>query len=483
MAQPFYYINLTQTILCIWFMLMLTFLYFSKKNMNNVENKIYKMLILSSDYLLFLTVIMNTFMDLPVHIYGIFMKIAFAATISWLWYFMWYVLVITHEYSQKITNFFKNNINKIIKLSLLFVFLLTIVFIFLPFSELEIRDKTLIKSSGSAVNVYTILLLIITVIGILSIFINRKKTSKKKLLPFYLLLPIGLIALIFMFVFPLVGTVQLLFTTVLFLMYHTIENPDIKMVNELTLARDQAEKASKVKSEFLASMSHELRTPLNAIVGLADISIDSNNIDEVHNDLRDIKKSSLKLLELVDGILLSNNIDNNEITITNSNYNLKELIDGVIHNTKVLIGDKNIQFKTLIADDIPTMLYGDREKVKVILNNILSNSVKYTEEGFIELNISTLNVKDKCNLRITISDTGKGIKEEDLDKLFDRFYRSEENRDSDIEGTGLGLSITKSLVELLDGKITVNSNEGEGSTFTVTISQKLVEDSNDTELL
>ena len=137
----------------------------------------------------------------------------------------------------------------------------------------------------------------------------------------------------------------------------------------------------------------------------------------------------------------------------------------------------------MIADDIPTMLYGDREKVKVILDNILSNAVKYTDEGFIELNVSSLINKDKCNIKITVSDTGKGIKEEDMDKLYDRFYRSEENKDSDIEGTGLGLSITKSLIELMNGKITVNSSEGEGTTFLISITQSIPSLENNTEIL
>ncbi|MDO4996952.1 MAG: HAMP domain-containing sensor histidine kinase, partial [Bacilli bacterium] len=209
----------------------------------------------------------------------------------------------------------------------------------------------------------------------------------------------------------------------------------------------------------------------------------NDNLDEIHQDSGDIITASQKLLELVDGILLSNNIDNNSVEVVNSNYNLKELIDTIIHNTKVMIGDKNIQFKTMIADDLPVNVYGDREKVKVILNNLLSNAVKYTDQGFVELSISSLINKDKCNLKISVSDTGKGIKDEDIDKLYDKFYRGDENRDSDIEGTGLGLSITKSLVELLDGKITVNSNEGEGTTFLITISQQLVHTNDDTEIL
>ncbi|MDO4996828.1 MAG: ATP-binding protein [Bacilli bacterium] len=482
MINPFYYVNLTQSLLCLWFVLILTLIYLSKKNMNNVENRLYKKILFSTDLLLLLTAIMAITIS-DTSYYRFLLRMSFAITIAWIWYFMLYIMVITHEHSEKVSNFFKTNINLVSRLSLLLNLLCAILFSFLGIEEFKIENKVTIVVRGPLFSVYTILLLIITVIGVSLIVINRKKISKKKLVPFYLLLPIGLIAIVFMFAFPLLGTVQLLFTTVVFLMYNTIENPDIKMVNELTLAKDQAEKASNIKSEFLSSMSHELRTPLNAIVGLADISIDSNNIDEVHNDLQDIKSSSLKLLELVDGILLSNNIDNNSVEVVNSNYNFKELIDGIIHNTKVLIGDKDVQLKTMIDDTIPNTLYGDREKIKVILNNLLSNSVKYTDHGFIELNISSLVYKDKCNLRITVSDTGKGIKEEDMDKLYDRFYRSEENKDSDIEGTGLGLSITKSLVELLEGKITVNSTEGEGSSFTITLSQVIVDNSNDTEIL
>ena len=229
-------------------------------------------------------------------------------------------------------------------------------------------------------------------------------------------------------------------------------------------------------------MSHELRTPLNAIVGLSQVVINTTSESETRRDVQEILNSSNNLLELVDGILDINQIDSNNLEINNSNYKMNDLINDIIKMTDRRIENKNISFKANVSPDIPEILYGDKGKIKTIILNLLTNAFKYTNEGFVELDVNCFNIKDKCNLRITVSDTGIGIVPEDIDKIFDKFYRSEENKDSNIDGTGLGLSITKSLVELLDGKITVNSNYGEGSTFTVTISQNIVSDNN-TEIL
>ncbi|MDO4996954.1 MAG: HAMP domain-containing sensor histidine kinase, partial [Bacilli bacterium] len=206
------------------------------------------------------------------------------------------------------------------------------------------------------------------------------------------------------------------------------------------------------------------------------------NIDDMKKDIRDIKVASMKLLELVDGILLSNNIDSNVLEISNGKYNINELLENVINKNKMLLSNKNVEFKTRI-DELPTTLIGDKAKIKIVIDNILSNAIKYTDEGYILLDVSGLRNKDKYNLKITVTDTGKGIKDEEIDNIFDKFYRSQETVDSDIEGTGLGLSITKSLVELMDGKITVNSTEGEGTTFTITLTQGIVNDNNDVETL
>ena len=256
-------------------------------------------------------------------------------------------------------------------------------------------------------------------------------------------------------------------------MFHTIENPDVKLISELELAKSQAEKASQAKSDFLSSMSHELRTPINAITGLSTVIIQNATDQDMRNDATDIYNSSTKLLELVDGILAINKIEASEIEVIKKNYNTNELFESVLKSTRVRIGDKPIELKTYFSEDIPQVLYGDNDKIKTILNNLLSNAAKYTDAGTIKLSVDALKTKDKVNLTITISDTGRGIKEDQIANLFTKFYRSEENKDSDIEGTGLGLAITKSLVELMDGKINVTSDYGSGTTFVVMLSQEL----------
>ena len=473
-------INFAFDFCCMVFLVFLIGIYMSKSNANNIDNKIYRQLLLWD----FLSILFNTLY--PIFCINHFMKISFILSKIYCFCLMFffytlavYIIIIAKQHDKEFIKKLEDKNSLFSMIILLIGVILCIPSLFLP-ADMKLMPNEIVITGPNLIYL-TGLQGFLALVAVVIIIIFRKQMDKSKLIPFYVLGIFAAVALTVSSFFPTLVSVIIIQTVITYLMYHTIENPDMKMVSELTLAKTQAEKASQVKSEFLASMSHELRTPLNAIICLTDISISSNDILEMHNDLSDIKTSSLKLLELVDGILLSNNIDNNSVEINNNNYNFKELINDIIHNTNVLLANKNVQFKALISDDIPVMLNGDREKVKVILNNILSNAVKYTEEGSIELNISSLVNKDKCNLKITVSDTGKGIKEEDLDKLYDRFYRSEENKDSDIEGTGLGLSITKSLVELMDGKITVNSTEGIGTTFLVTITQNIPVDT--TEVL
>ena len=158
--------------------------------------------------------------------------------------------------------------------------------------------------------------------------------------------------------------------------------------------------------------------------------------------------------------------------IIETNYNPVELFDEVATIAKTRIGEKEIDLICHFAEDIPNTLYGDKGKLKQIITNVLSNAVKYTEEGHIKFNVSCINGRDKSNLQIIITDTGRGIKPDQIDKIFNKFERAEEDKNSTIEGTGLGLAITKSLVEMMGGKILVHSTYGEGSKFTIFLEQK-----------
>ena len=258
------------------------------------------------------------------------------------------------------------------------------------------------------------------------------------------------------------------------MMYFTIENPDVE-VGVYNAAKTQALKAGRAKEDFLSSMSHELRTPLNAIVGLSEIIEQESNQDEVKDDAKDITIASQDLLELVNSILNVNSIENNTLDLEESNYDLNKINQELIKMMDTRLYGKEVNLITNFSNDIPTTLYGDGYKLRTIITNLLSNAIKYTDRGIIEFNVSCINKGDICKLEITVKDTGRGISKEQQEHLFTKFNRREEDKDSDIKGVGLGLAITKSLVDLMEGSIKVESEENVGTRFTVKINQKIVE--------
>ncbi|MBR6948895.1 MAG: HAMP domain-containing histidine kinase [Bacilli bacterium] len=475
MFDPSFYINLTEIVVCFSFTIFLIIVYLSKKNINNIENKIYKNIVIWTLLNLLASIIMCTLLVYSdVEFIKLFYKFFFISVATWIYFLMFYLIVVTNEHREKFYSFVTKRFNLCLFASYVFLAFLYSFFFMMDYDVFIIKNGVLSELSGFIYTYYSIIMLTFAVIALFSIIINFKDTSKKKLIPFFLMLPIGLVVLALGVLLPKVAMVQCLYTLVCYLMYHTIENPDVKMLNELELAKNALEKSNNAKSDFLSSMSHEIRTPLNAIVGCTDLILSSNNLDEIYNDCHDIKDASNKLIELVDGILDFNNIETNSFELNPKDYDLKGLLNDIVDLIKMRIGDKNVSLNYRFADNIPDILYGDKEKIKTIIVNLLTNAVKYTDEGTIDFDVSCLVNKDRCSIRVTVSDTGRGIKEEDIDNLYDKFYRSDDIKDSTIEGAGLGLSITKSLLELMEGKISVNSNYGEGSTFTVTIPQKII---------
>jgi signal transduction histidine kinase/CheY-like chemotaxis protein len=230
-------------------------------------------------------------------------------------------------------------------------------------------------------------------------------------------------------------------------------------------ARNKSDMESKYKSAFLANMSHEIRTPMNAIIGMSELLTNEQLSKRQMSFIDDIKVSAYSLLSIINNILDFSKMEAGKFSLTPVNYDFRALIDNITAMFRYMAQRKGLEFKYESSGDLPEYLYGDDLRLRQVLTNIYENAVKYTEWGYIELEISFSGT----NLIFEVSDTGMGIRKEDIPKLFDAFERMEMKKNRSIAGTGLGLPICKSVVDMMDGLILVNSEYGKGSVFTVII--------------
>ena len=457
--------NLYFLIISFIYLVLVMIIYFVKKKIKTKENKIFSILLVTSligIIIDFLSVYM-AFNNIHTFIFRFINQLYLVYLLTWISLMTIYCIVISA----------KTNNTYILTKIIIILYIPMLIFLLLYPLDYTVNGNEFYTHGLSAKIMYMLSTIYVFIMIILLIK-NLKDIRQKKYVPIIFYIVIGTIVTLIQLTNPSILIITSMETFVTILMYFTIENPDMKLINELNIAKDQADKANQAKSDFLSSMSHEIRTPLNAIVGFSQALSEEDLPEEAKDEVKDIIMASNGLLEIVNGILDISKIESGKIEIVNSEYEFKEIFDSLVALSKARMGDKPLDFRVHYDESIPAVLYGDHTRVKQVILNILTNAIKYTREGYVDFKVSSIVKGDICRLIISVEDSGIGIKQENIPKLFSKFERLDLDKNITIEGTGLGLAITKKLVELMNGKIVVQSIYGKGSKFTIAIDQRIV---------
>ena len=459
------------TIYSLFYSLLINIVYFSSKRLRSIENKIFEKIMLTNFVGVLLAIgsyftiknidrfeLLNTFVSKGYIIY----------LLTWLTLFSVYIFVISIKDGKDK----KSEVNKIINLFGILYLIFLIIIIIKPLYYHNINGA--IYSYGPSANVMYIVSIVYITVWLIRLSTNIKRIRDKKYLPIFAFMGLGLVVMIIQKQHPELLLMTSMETFIVFLMYHTIENPDMQIIEEVHRAKEISDNANEEKSMFLYNMTNEIRGITKDIDYSADNileKVDNKKVDvlNIGNSAREIKNNTAKFTTMTNEILDISQMDSN-IKIYNDKYNVKIIIKELVQIYKKKAEDKGISFRTNIASDIPPYLYGDSMGLKKALSIILDNSVKYTSSGFIDFDVSTIIKRDVARLVITVEDSGSGIKAEDLNKIFNK--KVNDNERLNIK---YNLYNAKRLVILMGGTIIPSSVYGRGTTIKVVLDQKIAD--------
>lgn len=471
-------VRLILTIGSFFFLLILLSALFSRKTTINLSNKIYKLLIIATLLLIFTNIIcfcMYCYTDYDtLSIILIRVHLLNQLFVYYMVYIYMNVVINKLEYNSIKELFIKDKNSKYI---CIFTAVYSLLFIFTPFKELSKTELSfLFPYSGNFIILYVIIIFSLTLIRLF----KNKNSTKKSILVTFIMILIGTLTILMQVLLTRMSFICIAPTIFIFLLYFIVENPDIKLTKDLDVLKVQIENSRQSKSDFLSNMSHEIRSPMNAIIGFSDTSLYNEttfNKERVLNDAVHIKTSTKTLLDIINNILDVSKIESGGTeTIDYKEYLLKDLIMNWNSIVEARLGDKPIKFSLTIDSNLPKKYYGDSTKVYQIVSNLITNAIKYTEVGKINMTIAFEKLSnDTVKLIFRVQDTGFGIKDEDKDKLFEKFTRLDSATNNEIEGTGLGLVLCKKYADLMQGKLSFDSEYNVGSTFYLELPQRIID--------
>lgn len=456
---------------CIYIVLV-TMMYFNKKRISTYENKIYGHLLLVS----VLQIIMGLLGFITIYYYPNALLIKRIINVAYLFSLICWALIFT---LYVISISFNNKQNKKIDFIIFALFLIVFLIISaLPLGYYNINN--FVYTSGSAVS-FTYFMSFLCILTIIFCVIkNRKNLLSKKYIPVASFFLIGIVALIFQINNPKLFLISPMEMIVTIIMYFTIENPDVKMLTEVYRAKEISDNANEEKTMFLFNVTKEIKTVTNSINShtdtiLKETSNKNINVAVVNDNAMEIKSDIAQFNTMTNELLDISSIDAANIKVYNTKYNIKLILKQIITTYKEKCN--NIEFRSNIASDLPEYMYGDSINLKKILISLLDNAIKYTNNGYVELNVSCVKKQDICRLIISIEDSGIGIKSEELDKVFNK-NKEELNRDN----LKNNLYTIKKILTIMGGAIITNSTYGKGTTMKVILDQKIVPDEFSPEL-
>ena len=451
------------------FLALLCIVYFSKERLNLIENRLYSVMLVTGlidsiiiiiERLLVLNGDITTVSSGTKFILQCTNKLDFLVLIIYTTCAFLYTLLITYPNM-------KEKIKKLINVTLV---LDIIVYSIILMSNVDlITNGSIISVSGQAIVITYVFGGLYLIISMIMALLNIGKLTKRHI-PIISAIFILIILVLIFRSNPYIMIISITIAFVNYLMFFTIENPDIKMIEELTKAKALVEKNNNDKSIFIFNTAQQIRYPLNMIDQRADQILDGDNLDEIKNMAVDIKNAKQRISYVLNGAMDVSTIDAKKIKIVDSKYSLSNLLTEICLKFKSMATEKNLEFRKNIEESLPETLYGDSIRLKQIISALLLNAIKYTKEGFVELNVNTVITYDVCRLVISVKDSGIGVNAEKLNKIFSQ---NDDTKIEDVDSKEMTLDTAKKVVNLIGGTITVRSEKNKGSEFTLIVDQKI----------